>query len=72
MQDLLACQLLGMLSNQECMQVWVYGVILTAAGTYDHSDAATQKYCRTDQSSVLANSPWFRCSSHNQTQHQKP
>jgi hypothetical protein len=41
-------------------QIWIYGIILTEAGVYNHSDATTQKYCRTDQSSVLANSPWFR------------
>ena len=27
---------------------------------YDHSSANTQAYCRTDQTSVLKESPWFR------------
>ncbi|CAL8465374.1 g4910 [Coccomyxa elongata] len=40
--------------------VWVYAVIMTEAGVYDHSSPDTQKYCRTDQSNVLSNSPWFR------------
>lgn len=33
---------------------------MTEAGVYDHSSANTQQYCRTDQSSVLKDSPWFR------------
>lgn len=42
------------------LQVWVYAIIVTEAGAYDNASADTQKYCRTDQSSVLSNSPWFR------------
>lgn len=38
----------------------MYAVIVTEAGAYDNASADTQKYCRTDQSSVLSNSPWFR------------
>lgn len=40
--------------------VWIYGIIMTEAGVYDNSSANVQAYCRTDQSSVLKNSPWFR------------
>ena len=40
--------------------VWVYGVIMTEAGAWNGASADTQKYCRTDQSEVLHNSPWFR------------
>lgn len=40
--------------------VWVYAVIVTEAGAYDNASADTQKYCRTDHSDVLSNSPWFR------------
>jgi len=46
------------------LQVWVYAIIVTEAGAYDNASADTQKYCRTDQSSVLSNSPWFRRVSH--------
>lgn len=40
--------------------VWIYGIIMTQAGVYDNSSAATQAACRTDQTSVLKNTPWFR------------
>ena len=40
--------------------VWSYGAIVTAAGVYDNSPADVQKACRTDQTDVLARSPWFR------------
>ncbi|CAK0786722.1 hypothetical protein CVIRNUC_009936 [Coccomyxa viridis] len=40
--------------------VWVYAVILTEAGAYDNASTARQEHCRTDQSSVLQNSPWGR------------
>ncbi len=36
------------------------GIIMTEAGVYDNSSAATQAACRTDQTSVLKNTPWFR------------
>ena len=39
---------------------WVYAVILTKAGVYDHSPTLTQASCRTDQSSALSQSKWFR------------
>ena len=35
-------------------------VIVTEAGAYDNSSAATQAACRTDQTDVLKNTPWFR------------
>lgn len=41
-------------------QVWVYAVIVTEAGAYKNDDENAQKYCRTDQSNVLSQSPWFR------------
>ena len=40
--------------------VWIYDIIMTEAGVYDNSSANTQAYCRTDQSSVLRSSLWFR------------
>ena len=45
-------------------QVWVYAVILTEAGAYDNASTARQQHCRTDQSSVLQNSPWGRFALH--------
>ncbi len=33
---------------------------MTEAGVYDNSSAATQAACRTDQTSVLKSTPWFR------------
>jgi len=36
------------------------GIIMTEAGVYDNSSAATQAACRTDQTSVLKSTPWFR------------
>ncbi|KAK9829197.1 hypothetical protein WJX72_004442 [[Myrmecia] bisecta] len=39
---------------------WIYAIIVTEAGAYDNSSAATQAACRTDQSDVLRLSPWFR------------
>lgn len=43
------------------LQVWVYAVILTEGGAYNNASAFRQEHCRTDQSSVLQNSPWARC-----------
>lgn len=40
--------------------VWIYGIIMTEAGVYDNSSPNIQAACRTDQSSVLKDSPWFR------------
>lgn len=42
------------------LQVWIYAVILTEAGAYNNASPARQEHCRTDQSSVLQNSPWGR------------
>ena len=41
---------------------WLYAYIVTIAGTYDNysRDSNFYKYCRTDQSTVLSDSPWFR------------
>ncbi|CAL5222118.1 g4434 [Coccomyxa viridis] len=40
--------------------VWIYAIILTEAGAYNHASPERQEHCRTDQSSVLHNSPWGR------------
>lgn len=39
---------------------WIYGIIVTESGAYDNSSASTQAACRTDQTDVLKNTPWFR------------
>ncbi|KAF6262263.1 permease family-domain-containing protein [Scenedesmus sp. NREL 46B-D3] len=39
---------------------WFIAWLLTIAGTYDSAAPEVQAACRTDQSSVLYNSPWFR------------
>jgi hypothetical protein len=39
---------------------WIYGIIVTESGAYDNSSASTQAACRTDQTEVLKNTPWFR------------
>lgn len=41
---------------------WVYGIIVTEAGAYGDSSNPNEfhKYCRTDQSTVLRDSSWFR------------
>ena len=41
---------------------WVYAIIVTEAGGYDGYDEKSNfyQYCRTDQSSVLRDSSWFR------------
>lgn len=46
-------------NNKRCMHC--AGIIMTEAGVYDNSSAATQAACRTDQTDVLKNTPWFRC-----------
>lgn len=39
---------------------WFVAWLLTIGGAYNSSPAAVQAACRTDQSHVLADSPWFR------------
>jgi hypothetical protein len=39
---------------------WLIAWLLTIGGAYNSASAATQAACRTDQSHVLHNSPWFR------------
>lgn len=38
--------------------VWVYAVILTVAGAYNHRPLKTQISCRTDRSGLIAASSW--------------
>lgn len=38
---------------------WIYGIIMTEAGVYDRASPGIQAACRTDQTSVLKNSPWL-------------
>jgi nucleobase transporter 1/2 len=39
---------------------WFIAWIITISGTYDNASPDVQAACRTDQSNVLAASPWFR------------
>lgn len=39
---------------------WFIAWLLTIGGAYNSSPADVQAACRTDQSNVLFNSPWFR------------
>ncbi|KMT00963.1 hypothetical protein BVRB_9g222280 [Beta vulgaris subsp. vulgaris] len=40
--------------------VWVYAIILTAAGAYKHKPHSTQISCRTDRSNLISTAPWFK------------
>lgn len=40
--------------------VWIYAVILTAAGAYRHKSGHTQLSCRTDRSNLISTAPWFK------------
>jgi nucleobase transporter 1/2 len=39
---------------------WCIAWIITISGAYDNASSEVQAACRTDQSNVLAASPWFR------------
>ncbi|KAK9677366.1 hypothetical protein RND81_11G138900 [Saponaria officinalis] len=40
--------------------VWVYAIILTAAGAYRHTGVHTQTSCRTDRADLISTAPWLR------------
>ncbi|KAL2925746.1 Nucleobase-ascorbate transporter 1 [Bienertia sinuspersici] len=40
--------------------VWVYAIILTAAGAYRHKPHQTQISCRTDKANLISTAPWFK------------
>ncbi|KAK9666586.1 hypothetical protein RND81_14G195900 [Saponaria officinalis] len=40
--------------------VWIYAIILTAAGAYRHTPARTQISCRTDRANLISTAPWFK------------
>ncbi|GAB4859409.1 N-terminal acetyltransferase [Ancistrocladus abbreviatus] len=40
--------------------VWIYAIILTAAGAYRHRPAQTQTNCRTDRANLISTAPWFK------------
>ncbi|XP_019434040.1 PREDICTED: nucleobase-ascorbate transporter 1 [Lupinus angustifolius] len=39
--------------------VWIYAVILTASGAYQHKSPQTQHNCRTDRANLISTAPWF-------------
>ncbi|XP_024399142.1 nucleobase-ascorbate transporter 2 [Physcomitrium patens] len=42
--------------------VWIFAVILTVAGAYDHASELGQRNCRTDRSGLVSAAPWVRIS----------
>ncbi|CAO2815825.1 unnamed protein product [Amaranthus hypochondriacus] len=40
--------------------VWIYAVILTAAGAYKNTPQQTQISCRTDKANLISTAPWFK------------
>ncbi|GAB2285242.1 N-terminal acetyltransferase, variant 2 [Dionaea muscipula] len=40
--------------------VWIYAVVLTAAGAYRHTPTATQLSCRADKANLITTAPWFK------------
>uniref|UniRef100_A0A7C9EWE3 Xanthine/uracil/vitamin C permease n=1 Tax=Opuntia streptacantha TaxID=393608 RepID=A0A7C9EWE3_OPUST len=40
--------------------VWIYAVILTAAGAYRNKPSHTQASCRTDRANLISTAPWFK------------
>lgn len=40
--------------------VWIYAVILTAAGAYRNKPHHTQVSCRTDKANLISTAPWFK------------
>ncbi|KAE9614938.1 putative xanthine/uracil/vitamin C permease [Lupinus albus] len=39
--------------------VWIYAIILTASGAYQHKSLPTQHSCRTDRANLISTAPWF-------------
>lgn len=42
--------------------IWIYSVILTAGGAYNHRPLTTQNSCRTDRANLISSAPWFSSS----------
>ncbi|KAL8154205.1 hypothetical protein V2J09_011965 [Rumex salicifolius] len=40
--------------------VWLYALLLTVGGAYNHAAPRTQATCRTDRSGLISNAPWIR------------
>jgi len=40
--------------------VWIFAVILTVAGAYDHASTLGQRNCRTDRLGLVSAAPWVR------------
>ncbi|XP_073004526.1 nucleobase-ascorbate transporter 1 [Typha latifolia] len=40
--------------------IWIYSLILTAGGAYNHRPARTQDSCRTDRANLISSAPWFK------------
>ncbi|CAD5165368.1 unnamed protein product [Musa acuminata subsp. malaccensis] len=40
--------------------IWIYSLILTAGGAYNHRPARTQNSCRTDRANLISSAPWFK------------
>uniref|UniRef100_A0A7N0RIR0 Nucleobase-ascorbate transporter 1 n=1 Tax=Kalanchoe fedtschenkoi TaxID=63787 RepID=A0A7N0RIR0_KALFE len=40
--------------------IWIYALILTAAGAYRGSPTKTQYSCRTDKANLISTAPWFK------------
>ncbi|KAG6494301.1 hypothetical protein ZIOFF_049325 [Zingiber officinale] len=40
--------------------IWIYSIILTAGGAYNHRPPKTQHSCRTDRANLISSAPWFR------------
>lgn len=39
--------------------IWIYSVILTASGAYQHRPKLTQHSCRTDKANLISTAPWY-------------
>lgn len=39
--------------------IWLYAVILTSGGAYNHRPIETQHSCRTDKANIIETAPWF-------------
>ncbi|KAG1327202.1 Nucleobase-ascorbate transporter 1 [Cocos nucifera] len=40
--------------------IWIYSLILTAGGAYNHRPIKTQDSCRTDRANLISSAPWFK------------
>ncbi|KAG9137801.1 hypothetical protein Leryth_022952 [Lithospermum erythrorhizon] len=40
--------------------IWIYALILTASGAYNHKSSLTQFNCRTDKANIISTAPWFK------------